>query len=61
MLQRVSRDTSSFNVILNVSNHSPYDVDVIAKGFNPEAVRKALPEEDQDNASLINQLGPTRK
>ena len=57
VLQRVSRDTSSFNVILNVSNHSPYDVDVIAKGFNPEAVRKALPEEEQDNASLINQLG----
>ena len=57
MLRRVSRDISSFNVILNVSNHSPYDVDVIAKGFNPEAVRKALPEEEQDNASLINQLG----
>ena len=50
-------DTPSFNVILNASNHSPYDVDVEAKGFDKEAVRAALPPGHQDDEELLRELG----
>ncbi|WP_318254583.1 sulfatase-like hydrolase/transferase [Selenomonas sp. GACV-9] len=50
-------DAPSFNVILNASNHSPYDVDVEAKGFDKEAVRAALPPEAQADEELLRELG----
>lgn len=50
-------DAPSFNVILNASNHSPYDVDVEAKGFDREAVRAALPPEVQADEELLKELG----
>lgn len=50
-------DRPSFNVILNASNHSPFDVDLAAKGFDEEAVRKALPPEAQDDEELLRELG----
>ena len=50
-------DESSFNVILNASNHSPYDVDVEAKGFDKEAVRATLPPEAQNDEELLRELG----
>lgn len=57
VLQRVSPDTSSFNVILNVSNHSPYTVDVAAKGFDADKLRQALPPEAAKDDWLANELG----
>lgn len=57
VLQRVSPDTSSFNVILNVSNHSPYTVDVAAKGFDADKLRQALPPEAAKDDWLVNELG----
>jgi len=50
-------DTPGFHVILNASNHSPYDVDVEAKGFDKEAVRAALPPEAQADEELLRELG----
>ena len=50
-------DTPGFHVILNASNHSPYDVDVEAKGFDKEAVRAALPLEAQADEELLKELG----
>ena len=50
-------DAPSYNVILNASNHSPYDVDVEAKGFDAAQVRSALPEEVQDDEHLLKELG----
>ena len=50
-------DAPSFNVILNASNHSPYDVDVEAKGFDKEAVRATLPPEAQNDEELLRELG----
>ena len=47
----------TYNVILNASNHSPYDVDVTAKGFDGERVRSALPEEARDDEWLLKELG----
>ena len=57
VLQRVSPDTASFNVILNVSNHSPYTVDVAAKGFDADKLRQALPPEAAKDDWLVNELG----
>lgn len=57
VLQKVSPDTSSFNVILNVSNHSPYTVDVVAKGFDADKLRQALPPEAAKDDCLVNELG----
>lgn len=50
-------DTPTFNVVLNASNHSPYDVDVDAKGFPREEVRASLPEELQGDEDLLKELG----
>ncbi|HBT79008.1 MAG TPA: sulfatase, partial [Selenomonas sp.] len=50
-------DVPSFNVILNASNHSPYDIDLEAKGFDKEAVRAALPEAYQQDEELLKELG----
>ncbi|MBO5650288.1 MAG: LTA synthase family protein, partial [Selenomonas sp.] len=50
-------DAPSFNIILNASNHSPYDVDVEAKGFDKEKVRAALPAAYQQDEELLQELG----
>ncbi|MBP8599463.1 MAG: sulfatase-like hydrolase/transferase [Selenomonas sp.] len=57
VLSGLSADEPSFNVILNASNHSPYNVDVEAKGFDKEAVRAALPPEAQQDEELLRELG----
>lgn len=57
ILQRVSPDEESFNVILNASNHSPYAVDVAGKGFDEAKVKKALPSGAADDAWLLKELG----
>ena len=50
-------DAPSYNVILNASNHSPYDVDVTAKGFDAEKTKAALPAEAQGDEHLLKELG----
>ena len=50
-------DTPSFHVILNASNHSPYDVDVAVKGFDVAAVQAALPEALREDEELLRELG----
>ncbi len=57
VLKGVSPNEDSFNVILNVSNHSPYTVDVKAKGFDADKVRSVLPESARDDDWLVNELG----
>ena len=57
VLNGLSADTPSFNVVLNASNHSPYDIDVEAKGFDKEAVRESLPDEAQNDEELLKELG----
>lgn len=47
----------SFNVILNTSNHSPFTVDVVKKGFDAENVRMMLPKDAQKDDELIRMLG----
>lgn len=57
VLQGVTADVASFNVILNVSNHSPYTVDVESKGFDADKLRQALPPEAAEDDWLVNELG----
>lgn len=45
------------HVILTVSNHPPYSLDLAAAGFDPEKVRAGLPEEDKNDDELIRKLG----
>lgn len=57
VLEGLDPDQPSFNVLLNASNHSPYDLDLDAKGFDKEAVRAALPSEHQQDEELLKELG----
>ena len=57
VLEGVDPEKDSFNVILNVSNHSPFNVELSSKGFDSQQVIAGLPEEVKGDAELINQLG----
>ena len=46
-----------YHVILNASNHSPYDVDVATKGFDAEQVKESLPEKAAEDEWLLKELG----
>lgn len=48
---------STFNVILTVSNHAPYTVDLAAEGFEPEKIRAGLPDSLKTDQEFIKQLG----
>lgn len=56
-LDGIAPDAPSFNLVLNVSNHSPFTVDVAGAGFDGAALRAALPEAVRDDEALIRQLG----
>lgn len=47
----------SFNVILNISNHAPYTVNLQEEGFNEQSVIDALPEKLKHDQELIKKLG----
>ena len=57
VLSRTDPKKPGLHVLLNVSNHSPYTVDLAAKGFPAEEVRAALPKEAQDDEALLKELG----
>ncbi len=57
VLDRVTDDKPGFHVILTVSNHSPYTVDLAAAGFKPELVAAGLPEKMRQDQELIKKLG----
>ena len=57
VLSRTDPKKPGLHVLLNVSNHSPYTVDLAAKGFPAEEVRAALPQEAQNDEALLKELG----
>lgn len=57
VLAGISAEEAQFHVLLNVSNHSPFSVDLVAKGFDQEAVRRGLPEARRGDEDLLRQLG----
>lgn len=50
-------DSPSFSIILNTSNHSPFNVDLNSRGFDENALKNALPEKERTNQDLIKELG----
>ena len=50
-------DEPTVYVILSVSNHAPYSVDLAKAGFPKEEVRAKLPVDVQNNEDLLNKLG----
>ena len=57
IFKQIDENKATFSVILNTSNHSPFNIDLASKGFDEEKVRKALPESEQNNQELIKELG----
>lgn len=50
-------DKQTFSIIMNTSNHSPFNINLASKGFDSEKVRQALPENERNNEDLIKELG----
>lgn len=50
-------DIPTFHVILTVSNHAPYTVNLAQEGFEPDAVASGLPEKYQGDKDLLTKLG----
>lgn len=57
IFKQIDENKVTFSVILNTSNHSPFNIDLQSKGFNEEVVRQALPESEKNNQELIKELG----
>ncbi|WP_371372132.1 LTA synthase family protein [Sporomusa aerivorans] len=57
VLSTINNDTPTLNVILTVSNHAPYSVDLVREGFDESAVTAALPGEVQGDKDLVKRLG----
>jgi phosphoglycerol transferase MdoB-like AlkP superfamily enzyme len=57
VLKGVKTAEPSFNIVLNVSNHSPFTVDLDKAGFDREAVTAQLPDSVKNDQELVKQLG----
>ena len=57
ILATLQPDVPSLNVILTVSNHAPYSVDLQQEGFDESTVIAALPSAAQQDKDLIKRLG----
>jgi len=53
----IEAEVPSFNIVLNISNHAPYTVDLQAEGFDESSVISALPEKQKNDKELIKKLG----
>ncbi|WP_378954928.1 LTA synthase family protein [Pelosinus sp. sgz500959] len=47
----------TFNIILNISNHAPYTVNLQEEGFDEQSVISALPDKLKQDQELIKKLG----
>ncbi len=57
VLGQVRTDQPGLHVILTVSNHSPYTVDLAREGFDPAIVAAGLPASLKNDQELIKKLG----
>ncbi len=57
VLGQVRDDKPGFHVIVTVSNHSPYTVDLAKEGFDPSIVIDGLPDKLKNDQELIKKLG----
>lgn len=47
----------TFDVIMNISNHAPYTVDLEKEGFDQDSVVRGLPDKLREDKELIKKLG----
>jgi phosphoglycerol transferase MdoB-like AlkP superfamily enzyme len=47
----------TFDVIMNISNHAPFTVDLAQEGFDPDSVIGGLPDKLKEDKELIKKLG----
>lgn len=57
VLDRIRDRQPGLHVILTVSNHSPYTVDLAREGFDPATVAAGLPASLKNDQELIKKLG----
>ena len=56
-LQEASNDEKVFHLILTMSNHAPYIIDVDKLGFPREAVKAKLPKDISKDQNTLTELG----
>lgn len=57
VLGGIKDNKPGLHVVLNVSNHSPYTVDLAKEGFDPSFVTAGLPDKLKNDQELIKKLG----
>lgn len=57
VLEHITDDKPGLHVVLTVSNHPPFTVDLEREGFNPNQVIDSLPEKLKNDQELIKKLG----
>jgi len=55
--KQLPEEEPTVHLILTVSNHPPYNLDLEKAGFDPASIVDGLPEEQKTNQELIRQLG----
>lgn len=53
----IDESKATFTMILNTSNHSPFNIDLANQGFDENKIKTALPEAERNNRDLIKELG----
>lgn len=57
IFKQIDDNKMTFSVILNTSNHSPFNIDLEKEGFDVSKVVEGLPDKEKNNQELIKELG----
>lgn len=57
IFKQIDDNKMTFSVILNTSNHSPFNIDLEKEGFDASKVIEGLPDKEKNNQELIKVLG----
>lgn len=57
IFKQIDDNKMIFSVILNTSNHSPFNIDLEKVGFDASKVVEGLPDKEKNNQELIKELG----
>ena len=57
IFKQIDDNKMTFSVILNTSNHSPFNIDLEKEGFDASKVIEGLPDKEKNNEELIKELG----
>lgn len=57
IFKQIDDNKMTFSVILNTSNHSPFNIDLEKEAFDVSKVIEGLPDKEKNNQELIKELG----